>query len=215
MRECGRRDLSEERQARKDVDMESKVAGLSGVSGLSGVPDLAGVQEVALGIIRESVVNTFLMMTGMEARLGEEYPHVPSGETRRCVSGLIGWVGEWTGTGIFDCSPEFACRLSNVMLGTETTVLDDDARDAVAEMTNMIFGGMKTGLEAQCGAMGLSIPTVIYGEDVGMRSSGGSFTVVPVEIEGFAVKVMVYLARAEETRTSPAHFWAVKATGAL
>jgi len=177
--------------------------------------ELARVQELATRVVREAVVNTFLMMAGMEAATGEEHAHEPAAETRRSVCGLIGWVGEWTGTGILDCSPEFACRLANLMLGTETQTLDDDALDAVAEMTNMIFGGMKTGLEATCGPMGLSIPTVVYGDDVGMRSSGGAFTVVPVEIDGFTVKVMMYFARSEETRSAPAHFWAASSSGAL
>ena len=37
--------------------------------------------------------------------------------------------------------------------------------DAVAEVTNMIIGNVKTVLESRLGAMGLSTPTVIYGRN--------------------------------------------------
>jgi chemotaxis protein CheX len=181
----------------------------------SSVTDLERVKEIATAAVRDVVVNTFQMMAGLDAAVGVEFAHDPGGQVRRSISGVIGWVGEWTGTGILECSPEFACLLSNLMLGTEGTVLNEDALDAVAEMTNMIFGGMKTGLEECCGALGLSIPTVIYGNDVGMRSSGGAFIVIPVKIDEHDLKVMMYFAKVEETRNSPAHFWASTSAGAL
>jgi chemotaxis protein CheX len=178
-------------------------------------PDVEELKEIAANVVKDVIVNTFSMMAGMEAGVGAAYLNDPGGDTRRSISGVIGWVGKFTGTGILDCSPEFACVLSNLMLGTEGSTLNEDALDAVAEMTNMIFGGMKTGLEEHCGPMGLSIPTVIYGNNVGMRSSGGKFMVVPVQIEKHELKVMMYFAKTEETRNSPAHFWASTSAGAL
>jgi CheY-specific phosphatase CheX len=179
------------------------------------VTDVEELKEIAANVVKDVIVNTFSMMAGLEATIGETYTNDPSADTRRSISGVIGWVGKFTGTGILDCSPEFACLLSNLMLGTEGDVLNEDALDAVAEMTNMVFGGMKTGLEDHCGAMGLSIPTVIYGNNVGMRSSGGRFIVVPVKIDKHELKVMMYFAKTEETRNSPAHFWASTSAGAL
>jgi len=131
------------------------------------------------------------------------------------VAGFIGWVGNWNGTGIFECTPEFACKLSNLLLGTELTQLNEEALDAVAEMTNIIYGGMKAELETELGAMGLSTPTVVYGNDVGMRSTGEPFTVVPVVVDGCDLRLKLYMVRVEEKRNPLSHFWAATHSGAL
>ena len=44
--------------------------------------------------------------------------------------------------------------------------------DAVAEITNMIIGSVKTDLEAELGPLGLSIPTVVFGRNFKTRSAG-------------------------------------------
>jgi chemotaxis protein CheX len=43
---------------------------------------------------------------------------------------------------------------------TEASSVDEDVLDAVAEITNMIIGSVKTDLEGELGPLGLSIPTV-------------------------------------------------------
>lgn len=173
------------------------------------------VKEMAVDLLKRSAAHAFLTMTGMEAVVGEAHPDQPRGTSSRTVAGFIGWVGNWNGTGILECSPEFACKLGNVLLGTSGESLNEDALDAVAEMTNIIFGSMKTELEKDLGTMGLSTPTVVYGNDVGMRSTGEPFTVVPLTIEGFKMWVKLYLIRVEEKRNPLSHFWAGTTTGAL
>jgi len=134
---------------------------------------------------RQTVINliprAFLTMANVEAVVGAEAAE-RAGGSRRSVAGVIGWVGSLSGTGILECSPEFACTLAHLMLGIEETSLSEDALDAVAEMINIVFGGMKTELEKCFGAMALSIPTMIYGTDVEMRTSGELIAVLPISI---------------------------------
>ena len=177
--------------------------------------DSSAAKNLAVYAVKDAIIHTFLTMAGMEATVGIAYPHGQKSCASRSVAGVIGWIGNWNGTGILECTPEFACKLSNLMLGSDMVSLSEDALDAVAEMTNIIFGGMKTELEAHLGAMGLSTPTVIYGNDVGMRSSGEAFTVIPIHIAEHLLHVKLFLARVEEKRTSLSHFWAASYSGAL
>jgi len=101
--------------------------------------------------------------------------------------------------------------LANLMLGTEHTTLSEDALDAIAEMTNIVFGGMKSTIEARLGPMNLSSPTVIFGNHVGMRGARDGWTVLPVDVQDHAVQVKFFITRTDKKRNSPSHFWA--ATG--
>ncbi len=58
------------------------------------------------------------------------------------------------------------------MLMTEAPSVNEDVLDAVAELTNMIIGSVKTDLESQLGPLGLSIPTVVFGRNFRTRSAG-------------------------------------------
>jgi chemotaxis protein CheX len=169
----------------------------------------------AANVLKRAIVHAFTTMAGMEAEVGETYPDRPTRVSGRNVAGFIGWVGNWNGTGVLECTPEFACKLANILLGTEDSNLSEDALDAIAEMTNIIFGEMKTELESGLGTMGLSTPTVVYGNDVGMRSTGDPFMVVPVRIEEAELRVKLYMVRVEEKRNPLSHFWAASNCGAL
>jgi CheY-specific phosphatase CheX len=117
---------------------------------------------------------------------------------RRTVAGMIGWVGKWSGTGIVDCSPECACLITKLMLGTDGDILNEDALDVVAEVANVIFGGMKTELEAELGPIGLGLPTVIYGTEMGMRCFGMAHTILPVQLHEHTIYVKLYMCKAPE-----------------
>ena len=67
--------------------------------------------------------------------------------------------------GSISCTPALACRICSQMLMTESTAVDEEVLDAVAELTNMIIGSVKTDLEQHLGPLGLSIPTVVFGRN--------------------------------------------------
>jgi chemotaxis protein CheX len=90
------------------------------------------------------------------------------------VVSFIGIAGSWAGTGSLSCSAAMACRICSAMLMTEAPSVNEDVLDAVAEITNMIIGGVKTDLEKELGPLGLSIPTVVFGRNFKTRSAAAA-----------------------------------------
>lgn len=93
-------------------------------------------------------------------------------ETHDGVVSFIGIAGSWAGTGSLTCSPAVACRVCTQMLMTEATAVDEEVLDAVAELTNMVIGSVKTDLESELGPLGLSIPIVVFGRNFKTRTAG-------------------------------------------
>ncbi|MFT4112090.1 chemotaxis protein CheX [Silvibacterium sp.] len=169
--------------------------------------DLARAGELACEAIRRAVPNAFTTMVGVDAVLEPELDGAPGGPEQRCVAGVIGWVGSLSGTGMLECTADFACTLANMMLGTEEETLTPEALDAVAEMTNIIFGCMKTDLEPAVGPMALSVPTIISGTDVEMRTSGEKIAVFKIGVDANRLRVRLYLNQIEDRRGALGQFW--------
>ncbi len=153
--------------------------------------------EIATQAVRSGIIKTLRVMAGMDAHIDDDQDSATADETGERISSVIGWRGRWTGTGMIDCTPEFACDLANHMLGTEEVLMNDDALDAMAEVTNIIFGGMKTEVEECCGALGLSIPSILRGE-ITTDSSEQDFTTIPIQIAEHSLKVRFKLIQAED-----------------
>lgn len=133
-------------------------------------------------------------MLGMDLTSSEPYvervhPHPTEG-----VVSLIGLAGQWVGTGCVCCSASFACRISSRMLMAEIEAVGEEVLDAIAEVTNMIVGNVKTGIEEYLGPMGLSIPTVVFGKNFTARNAGdGEWTVFPFQYGEDRLEVKIFL----------------------
>src|SRR5262249_45812137 len=117
-----------------------------------------------------------------------------------------GLAGSWTGTGSISCSPALACRICANMLMTEVAAVNEEVLDAVAELTNMIIGCVKTDLEHHLGPLGLSIPTVVFGRNFKTRSLGSAEWIIqryPWDDEELVVKFT--LAPSERTSHTRLH----------
>ena len=120
-----------------------------------------------------SAGEVFSTMLGADIGTGEvTIEDHPSVEPNDGVVSFIGIAGSWAGTGSLTCSPPMACRICSAMLMTEGTAVDEEVLDAVAELTNMIIGSVKTDLENELGPLGLSIPTVVFGRNFKTKSAG-------------------------------------------
>jgi chemotaxis protein CheX len=122
--------------------------------------------------IRQSVAQVFSTMLNVEIQYGTDHTDTGSPEANDGVVSLIGIAGTWAGTGSLTCSPALACRICSQLLMTESSAVDEDVLDAVAELTNMVIGNVKTDLETQLGPLGLSIPTVVFGRNFKTKSAG-------------------------------------------
>jgi chemotaxis protein CheX len=139
-------------------------------------------------------------MLGVELDPGEvsAQPELP--DANGSVMSFIGLAGTWAGTGCVSCSPALACRICSLMLMTETVSVDEDVLDAVAELTNMIVGNVKTDLESQLGPLGLSIPTVVFGRNFKTKTAASTeWIVVRFSWEGEAMIVKICLAPSDRT----------------
>jgi chemotaxis protein CheX len=145
-------------------------------------------------ITREATKDVFSTMLGLQIQDGEPFIDSSAPKPSDGIVALVGMAGSWVGTGSFACSAELARHLSSQFLMSDFPAVDDEVLDAVAEITNMILGNVKTVLEEKLGPMGLSIPTVVYGRNFTTRSIGQSdWTAVPFYVDGMHLEVRVCL----------------------
>jgi len=161
--------------------------------------------EELFPMIQKATHEVFSTMLGTEIMLGK--PRVDNGTPgpQEGVVSLIGLAGAWVGTGMICSRAETARAMSGLLLMQEYPSVDEEVLDAVGELTNMIFGNVKTSLEDLVGPLGLSIPTVIYGRNFNTRSVGNKeWTVVPFTWPGQELEVHLCLALAQ--KEAPRHF---------
>ena len=130
------------------------------------------LEELITTSICAAAANVFSTMLGEDLPRGESSVEEGTPEPNDGVVSFIGVAGTWAGTGSISCTPALACRICSQMLMTEATAVDAEVLDAVAELTNMIIGSVKTDLEQHLGPLGLSIPTVVYGRNFKTKSAG-------------------------------------------
>ena len=166
------------------------------------IPD----HEHLVSIVRDSTHDVFTTMLGMKLDQVDAYVDTSASPHGDGVLAFVGLAGTWVGTGSVSCSSAFACRISAQFLMAEYPSVNEEVLDALAEVTNMIIGNVKTRLEEDLGPMGLSIPTVIYGRNFQSRTVGSfEWSVVPFTLEGERIEVQICLApRKVSIRPRPA-----------
>lgn len=164
------------------------------------------LNEFIAECIKQSTAQVFSTMLALELPEGETIvEHSAPGSNDGVVS-FIGLAGPWVGSGGLSCSPALACRICSQMLMTETASVNEEVLDAVAELTNMVVGGVKTELEGKLGPLGLSIPTVVYGRNFKTRSVGSAeWVVVRFNWEGEELVVKLCLAPHDKNAHAPTH----------
>ena len=84
-------------------------------------------------------------------------------EPQHLLTGCVQISGAWEGVVVVHCSAELARQVTARMFRlTPETVSDDDMKDVLGELANMIGGNIKTLLP---GPSGLSLPTALEGLD--------------------------------------------------
>ncbi len=136
------------------------------------------LKEIILKSLTESTLQVFSTMLGVDIACNETVLEAGMPEANEGVVSFIGVAGSWAGTGSVSCSPVLACRICAAMLMCEAPAVNEDVLDAVAELTNMIVGSVKTELELTLGPLGLSIPTVVYGRNFKTKSAGSTDWIV-------------------------------------
>jgi chemotaxis protein CheX len=136
------------------------------------------VNSIIAESIRQSTMQVFSTMLDVEIGRGEAADENQMPQIDEGVVSFIGMAGSWVGTGSVSCSPALACRICAQMLMCEAPAVNEEVLDALAELTNIIVGSVKTDLEQHLGPLGLSIPTVVYGRNFKTRRAGNAEWVV-------------------------------------
>jgi chemotaxis protein CheX len=110
-------------------------------------------------MVTQIVESVFVTMMDLEVFPSTE-PWAPS---RERLTAAVHFSGAWHGAMLFECEPWQACRFAALFLSMDPPeTVNDDVRDVLGEMANMIGGNIKCAV-----AMGLqlSMPTVSAGDD--------------------------------------------------
>lgn len=86
------------------------------------------------------------------------------------VSSLIGFSGDLKGILAIHCPSAVALGVTASMLGMEVTELNEDVKDAIGEVANIVAGGLKAALASDNKKIELAIPTTVIGKAI--RTSG-------------------------------------------
>lgn len=95
-----------------------------------------------------------------------------------CVTAMVGLAGTYNGLVSLHAPLRQALAIATGMLGQEVTEFNDDVRDALGEIANMIAGSFKHHLSRGGMDIRLSMPSVITGKEymVAARNSDDTIT---------------------------------------
>lgn len=124
----------------------------------------------SLDLYREDLIRivecVFQTMMGLEANAGGE-SWTGASDT---VTAAVHFVGEWKGAALIECRRQQALLFAGRFLGIgEAADLDDDVRDVIGELANMVAGNLKSLLPK---GVELSMPSVVEGRDYAMYLCG-------------------------------------------
>jgi len=135
----------------------------------------------------------FSSMIMLDVVAGE--PCKRSNETlKSSVSGIIGLTGSSKALLGIHLPNSLAISVTTAFLGMTVEEVDEDVRDAIGELANMLGGSLKTALDPSGSNIQLSMPSVIYGEEYAIDSLANAITVaVPFDLDGKTFMVELQL----------------------
>lgn len=119
-------------------------------------------------VIEQIVENVFQTMMEMEVHRSDA-PWPDGGEV---ITASISLTGAWKGAVMVECSLHDALLFGSRMLGIDPSQeFNEDMRDALGELANMVGGNLKSILPP---GVELSLPSVVWGADytVGICHAG-------------------------------------------
>ena len=91
------------------------------------------------------------------------------------LTAAVYFAGEWKGVVLLECTRDQARIFATRLIAVEPfgVIPDDDGRDALGELANMLAGSLKSVLPH---GVGLSMPSVVEGADYSLRVCGGNLS---------------------------------------
>ncbi len=112
----------------------------------------------------EAAVNVLKTMAGMEAKPQKPYlknDSIAKGD----VSGIIGITGDAQGSMSLSFTESCIKAIVSNLFGTPVNELNEEVKDAVGELTNMICGDARRRLESNNILLQSGTPTVVAGKN--------------------------------------------------
>ena len=131
-------------------------------------------QEIVAGV--KDVFSTMLMID-LE---NEEILEGQQCTIESNLTSMLGLGGGIRGMLAIHCPAAVAKGITGGFLGIEVETLDEDVKDAIGEIANMVAGNLKVSLAKQGIDVELAIPTSIVGDSFAISGIGDSNRVVVV-----------------------------------
>lgn len=122
------------------------------------------------GIIDQAVGEIFSSMLFLDVSTLAEAP--ASRPDERMLTGMIGFAGNLQGTVVIHLPVPVAIAITNAFLELDLDEVNDEVKDAIGELTNMVAGGIKYLLPEQGQDVQLSIPSVVSGRGYTCEATG-------------------------------------------
>lgn len=103
------------------------------------------------------------------------------------ITSMIGLGGDIRGVLAIHCPAVVAKDITSGFLGMEVTQLDDDVKDAMGEIANMVAGNLKVAYSKISLNIELAIPTSVVGESINVNVCGAARAeriIVPLKMAG-------------------------------
>lgn len=143
--------------------------------------------------ITEATQEIFSSMIMLDVTPGEPFKRKDDILTDS-ISGIIGLAGATKGLLAIHLPEKAALAVTTAFLGMDVEKIDEDVRDAVGELANMLGGSLKSVLDPSGSDIQLSMPSAIHGDEYSVDCLAGAQTVtVPFHFEdhSFAVELQL------------------------
>jgi len=112
----------------------------------------------------ESVEELFSTMMTIPISRGKPYvKNEPTGS--HYISGIIGMAGDASGSVVVSFPRVLSIKLVSDFLGETLETVDQNVKDGIGELANIVAGGAKKRLSEKKYSFKISIPTVVVGVD--------------------------------------------------
>ena len=144
--------------------------------------------------ISESTQEIFSSMIMLEVKPGEPFNRNKSMLTNS-ISGIIGLAGNTKGLLAIHLPVSVALAVTTGFLGMDVDEIDEDVRDAIGELANMLGGSIKSAIDPKGSEIQLSMPSSISGEEYSIDCIADAQEItVPFELNGATFLVELQIA---------------------
>lgn len=109
------------------------------------------------------------------------------------VSSVVGLAGDFQGLVGVHCGEDVARSIAGEFLESEFDEVNEEVKDALCELANMLAGSIKTNLTQQDYNVQISIPSVIHGDYTMIIYSQAEWLMIPFEVDSGRFLVEVQL----------------------